>query len=129
MINVFGTCSETVTKTIVVNALPNLQGFIADYGGVCGSPVTVTFRDTTTGAVAWQWWMDNFFGTPFSTLQNAPYLFSFNGNHTVYLTVTNAAGCKRTVSKQVNISSPSASIYITQSSSPKGYYDCDSLTL
>jgi gliding motility-associated-like protein len=129
LVNTFGTCSETVTKTIVVNDLPATNGFIADFGGVCGSPVTVTFRDTTPGAVAWQWRMDNFFGSPFSTLQNAPYLFSFNGNHTVYLTVTNAAGCSKTIAKQVNIVSPLANIFITQSSSPKGYYDCDSLTI
>lgn len=127
--NTFGTCSETVTKTIVVNDLPSLTGFVADFGGVCGSPVTVTFRDTTPGAVAWQWWMDYNYFPSFSTAQNAPYHFTSNGFHTVYLTVTNAAGCSRSVSKPVTISSPSATIFHSYSSSPRGFYDCDSLTL
>ena len=129
MINTFGTCSETVTKTIVVNDLPSTNGFVADFGGVCGAPVTVTFRDTTPGAVSWQWYMDWNFGAPFSTAQNAPYLFNSDGHRTVYLTVTNAAGCTRSVAKSFNISRPSANIFITQSSSPRGFYDCDSLTI
>jgi gliding motility-associated-like protein len=129
MVNTFGTCNETITKTIVVNDLPSTTGFVADFGGVCGAPVTVTFRDTTPGAVAWQWYMDWTFGTPFASTQNAPYTFTSDGFRTIYLTVTNASGCTRTVSKQINIARPTANIFITQSSSPKGYYDCDSLTI
>ncbi|HYO22081.1 MAG TPA: PKD domain-containing protein [Flavisolibacter sp.] len=127
--NTFGTCTETVSKTIVVNNVPSTNGFVADFGGVCGAPVTVTFRDTTPGAVGWQWSLDWSFNTPFSTLQNAPQPFLSDGLRTVHLTVTNAAGCARTVWKTINISRPSASIIITQSSSPRNYYDCDSLTL
>ncbi|HUC82914.1 MAG TPA: PKD domain-containing protein, partial [Flavisolibacter sp.] len=127
--NTFGTCSETVTKTIVVNELPTTNGFTADFGGVCGAPVTVTFRDTTQGAVAWSWVMDWSSNTPFSTAQTAPYLFTSDGIRTIYLTVTNAAGCKRTIAKNITVSRPSANIFITQSSSPKNFYDCDSLTI
>lgn len=127
LINTFGTCSETVTKNIVVNPLPNLQGFVVDYGGVCGAPVTVKFKDTTASATAWQWQMD--YGNAFSTQQNASYNFSSDGYHTVFLTVSNAYGCSRNTSKQVNIFRPNANIYHTYTTSPRGNYDCDSITI
>lgn len=129
MTNVFGTCSETITKKIVVKSLPDPQGFVVNYGGVCGAPVTVKFTDTTAGAVAWQWYMDYAYANPFSTAKNPSYAFSSDGYHTVYLTVSNAAGCSRGVSKSVNVFSPNANIYHTYSSSPRGNYDCDSLRI
>ena len=128
LVNTFGTCSETVTKNIVVNPLPNPQGFIVDYGGICGAPVTVKFKDTTTGAVAWQWQID-YFNNAFSIQQNPSYNFLSDGYHTVFLTVTNAYGCSRSTSKTVNIFRPNVSIIYTYSSSPRGNYDCDSLTI
>lgn len=129
LVNTFGTCSETVTKDIVIHPLPNPKGFIADYGGVCGSPVTVTFKDTTPGAVSWKWVLDYQNNNAFSTQQNAPYYFPGDGYHGVHLTVTNAEGCSNSVYKQINIFRPQASIHHTYSSSPRGHYDCDSLTI
>lgn len=128
ILNTFGTCSETVSKTIVVNALPNLNGFIADYGGICGSPVTVSFKDTTQGATTWTWNLDYLYNN-FSNQQNASYFFGTDGYHTVSLTVGNAAGCTKTVSKQLSIFRPNVNIYHIYSSSPRGNYDCDSLTI
>lgn len=128
LVNTFGTCSESVTKNIIVNPLPNPQGFIADYGGVCGSPVTVKFKDTTTGATSWQWQMD-YYGSTFSTAQNSSYNFTYDGYHTVFLTVGNKYGCTGTTSKTVNIFKPNVSIFYSYSSSQRGNYDCDSLTI
>ena len=129
MTNVFGTCSETVTKQIVINPMPNSQGFIANYGGICGAPVTVNFTDTTTGAVSWQWYLHGTWSAPFSNSQNASYTFVNDGYYNVYVTVTTAAGCSKTIGKQINVLRPSANIYFTNSSSPKGNYDCDSLRI
>jgi gliding motility-associated-like protein len=128
LINTFGTCSETVKKDIVVHPLPNPQGFIADYGGVCGSPVTVKFKDTTSGTTAWQWQID-YFNNNFSTQQNASYNFLSDGYHTVNLTVANTYGCTKTISKSINVFRPNVGIIHTYSSSPRGNYDCDSLTI
>ncbi len=129
MTNIFGTCSETISKTIVVNPLPNPQGFVVDYGGKCGAPVTVKFADTTTGAVAWQWNLDYTYVTPFSTNKNPSYSFNSDGYYNVHLTVSSAQGCSTTVSKSVNVFRPNASISYTYSSSPRGNYDCDSLRI
>lgn len=129
LVNTFGTCSETVTKDIVVNPVPNLQGFVADYGGVCGSPVTVKFKDTTAGATSWQWQMDYYYNNTFSTQQNSSYNFSTDGYHTVFLTVKNIYGCTGSTSKTVNIFKPSVGISYISTSSPRGNYDCDSLII
>lgn len=126
--NTFGTCKEVVTKTIAVNDLPDLKGFVVDYGGVCGSPVTVQFRDTTPGAVNWAWSV-SYYGLTISTQKTASYYFPSDGYYTVYLTVTNAAGCTRQVSKTINIARPSVNIGYSYTSSNRGNYDCDSLTM
>ncbi|WP_276501272.1 PKD domain-containing protein [Terrimonas pollutisoli] len=125
--NTFGTCKETVTKQIVVNDLPDLKGFVVDYGGVCGSPVNIKFKDTTAGAVKWQWRLDYFSNTNFSTQQNASYNFTYDGYYWVYLTVANAAGCSSNISRQVNVFKPSVNISLLSSSSFRWNYDCDSL--
>ncbi|HEY1115828.1 MAG TPA: PKD domain-containing protein [Chitinophagaceae bacterium] len=126
--NTFGTCKETVTRTITVNDLPDLKGFVVDYGGVCGSPVTVQFRDTTKGAVKWQWSV-SYYGGTIATTQTASYHFPTDGYYTVYLTVTNAAGCTMSTSKTLNITRPSVTIGYNYTSSTRGNYDCDSLTM
>ena len=125
--NTFGTCQETVSKQVTVHDLPGLKDFVVDYGGVCGSPVTVKFKDTTPGAVKWEWRLDNYYNNIFSTQQNATYSFPYDGSYWVNLSVTNAAGCSTSISKILSIYKPSVQIYLLSSSSQKGYYDCDSL--
>ncbi|MGN6163788.1 MAG: PKD domain-containing protein [Flavisolibacter sp.] len=127
--NTFGTCKETVTKEITVNDLPDPKGFITDYGGVCGSPVTVQFKDTTPGTVKWEWRTDYSYNNVFSSQRNTSYNFSYDGNYNIWLTVFNAAGCSRTVYKTVSVYKPSVSINLVSSSSLRGYYDCDSLKI
>jgi len=127
--NTFGTCKETVTKTIAVNDLPDPKGFIVDYGGVCGAPVAVKFNDTTAGAVGWEWRLDYYYNNIFSTQKNPSYNFTRDGYYTVFLTVTNAAGCSKTTSKIIAIFKPSVSIGYSSTTSPKGNYDCDSLRI
>lgn len=126
--NTFGTCKETVTKTITVNDLPNLKGFEVDYNGVCGSPVTVQFRDTTPGAVKWQWSV-SYYGGTISTAQTASYHFPSDGYYNVNLTVTNAAGCTMSTWKTLYIARPTVTIGYNYTSSNRGNYDCDSLTM
>jgi gliding motility-associated-like protein len=130
--NTFGTCKEVVTKNVKVNDLPNLQGFVADMGGVCGSPVTVQFKDTTAGAVKWQWSFNYVYPTGYvtSSLQNPSYQYTSDGSYNVSLTVTNAAGCTRSTNRTIYVYKPQVSIALNYSSSPRGgNYDCDSLVL
>lgn len=127
--NTFGTCKETVTKDVVVNGLPNLKGFVVDYGGVCGSPVTVQFKDTTPGAVSWQWRSDYSYNYTFSNQKTTSQTYTYDGYYYIYLTVTNAAGCSSSTSRTLSVFKPSVNISLAASSSTRGTYDCDSLRI
>jgi gliding motility-associated-like protein len=127
--NTFGTCKEIVTKQVIVNDLPDPKGFIVDYGGICGSPVTVKFQDTTAGAVKWEWRLNTYYNNLFSTQQNASYNFTGDGAYWINLTITNAAGCSKSIDKYISIYKPSVSIGYISTSSPRGNYDCDSLRI
>jgi PKD repeat protein len=67
------------------------------------------FQDNSTGASAWEW----DFGDPasgannFSTDQNPSHQYTSGGTYTVKLVVTNAFGCKDSITKQVSISTVS----------------------
>jgi gliding motility-associated-like protein len=54
---------------------------------------TVTFTDSSTGAVSWSW---SFGDGGSSSLQNPSYVYTTFGNYTVVLTVTNQYGCRDT---------------------------------
>ncbi|MFT3937088.1 MAG: PKD domain-containing protein [Chitinophagaceae bacterium] len=110
--NVFGTCPDSITKTIVVNDIPYPNEFIDTILGKCGAPVKVDFKDTTAGAVQWEWnFMSNYNYNKIDAItQAASYTYSGDGGYTASLKVTNAAGCSATTSKYIGITSPHASI-------------------
>jgi gliding motility-associated-like protein len=125
--NTFGSCSETVARSIVVNPVPATTNFLIDSFGVCGAPVNVRFTDTTTGATAWSWQQD-FFGS-FSNQQTNVRPFSSNGNYWITLNVSNVFGCSTRVTRNLSIVAPFVTIIQRTTSSPRGNYDCDSLRL
>lgn len=103
--NTFGSCKDVFTKAIVVNQTPALTGFLVDKTSACGSPVKVNFKDTTSGAVKWNW--SSLYSANFeSTTQSPSYTFINDGNYVVNLTVTTAAGCSASTIKTVNVSWP-----------------------
>ncbi len=123
----YGNCTATVIKKITVNDVPKLNGFIAELQGACGVPVTINYKDTTSGAVAWKW-QNTYYGNTFATTQNAAYTYTSGGFEYVYLTVTNAAGCSSNTSKYINYDKPN--VYITLTNSNTGYIQgCTGLAL
>ena len=123
----YGNCTDTITKKIIVNDLPKLNGFTASLQGACGVPVTINYKDTTSDAVTWKW-QNSYYGNTFATTQNAAYTYTSGGYEFVYLTVTNAAGCSSSVSKYINYDKPNVNIYIT-STSTGNYQGCTGLKL
>jgi gliding motility-associated-like protein len=102
--NVFGTCRDSVSKTIIVNAIPNLQGFVVSKSNNCAAPVLCTFKDTTASAVQWEW---NFsFNNSQSNTQQAFFTYPSNGDYYNSLKVTNAAGCSAFTAQYVHIGGP-----------------------
>lgn len=121
MTNTYGSCSESVTKEVVVKSGPAVTNFIADLNGVCGAPITVLFRDTSQTAVAWNW----NFGTGNATdnKKETSYTYNNDGTYNVQLTVTDAQGCVNKISKVISLSKPD--IQITQTGDNSG---CPGLT-
>ncbi len=122
----YGTCTATVTKTITVNELPKLTGFIADLQGACGVPVTINYKDTSSDAVSWQW-QNYYTGSPtFASTKNASFTYTSGESESVYLTTANAAGCSSTVVKYVYYAKPNINITIADLSATQG---CKPITI
>ncbi|MBS1509928.1 MAG: PKD domain-containing protein [Bacteroidetes bacterium] len=93
--NDYGTCFDSVIKPITVLALP-IPDFTAPDVTDCNVPFTVNFSDLSSGAVAWDW---NFGDGATDNVQNPSHTYTALGNYDVTLVVTNANGCKDSITK------------------------------
>jgi gliding motility-associated-like protein len=97
---------ELKSAYVTVNPKP-VPNFTTTANG-CSLPVSVTFGNTTTGAVSYSW---NFGNTQTSTLQNpAAVNYTTAGTYNVTLIATNSFGCKDTMIKPIVISNFQAGI-------------------
>jgi gliding motility-associated-like protein len=131
LVNTFGTCTDTVNKTITVNLGPNKPNFIIDTSAaVCGSPATVKFTDTSSAAVKWGWDFNyNGFNPNITSALQAPsFTYNNDGSYAVYLAITDATGCTASSVKNIAFSKPNVALSYT-SSSPSGSSGCNALTL
>ncbi len=93
MIADFGGCYDTAYGSINVISNP-VPGFTAVNTTACKPPLTVTFTNTSTGGVTYNW---DFGDGNTSTQRNPVHTYTTNGSFTVTLTVTNANGCTTTL--------------------------------
>ena len=126
LMNQFGTCKDTISKKLKVNALPQPKGFVTQIPKYCFPPVSVNFKDTTAGAVKSEW---NFYMYAPSTIQatgkTASYSFpQATNNWNITLFVTDSNGCRNSVTQPVTITQPSVNIQTTD----YNYITCESLT-
>lgn len=133
LINNFGSCSQSMAKTIVVNPQPVLNGFVINNTVLCGAPTTVSFKDTCSTAVAWNWDFTYNYGVPKSTAntQSTSYTYTVESYYNVYLLVTDAAGCTASAIKSINVQKPYIGINVVKSNGyyPNGLSGCNSLTV
>ena len=108
LVNNFGACSDSLTKTITISGVPN-AGFFTNDTLACKAPFTVNFTDTSTGAVSYLWTFGDG-GT--SNLQNPVHVYNTAGVYQVTLVCTNAFGCSSTMVKPsyINIIPPQVTI-------------------
>lgn len=92
----FGSCLDSVTKSINVLSQPDISFTAANTTG-CRAPLDVTFNNTTSGGVSYLW---NFGDNTTSALENPVHTYKSAGEFTVTLTVKNASGCSGTLTKQ-----------------------------
>lgn len=100
----FGSCKDSITKTIVVNPKPTAT-FSQSTAGACSPPLPVTFSNSSTAATSYQW----LFGDGGTSTQTTPnYTYLQSGTFDVTLIATNASGCTDTLKKvgAIKISPP-----------------------
>jgi gliding motility-associated-like protein len=107
LINMYGACSASGSKKIVVNPGP-IGGFTYNADGACGTPVTIQFSDTSTNIASRKWYFGVNGAT--STDQQPSYTYNTDGYYTVGLVVTNSNGCSNTINKTLSLFKPYISI-------------------
>ncbi|RMG21574.1 MAG: PKD domain-containing protein, partial [Bacteroidetes bacterium] len=101
-------CSDTLVQTALINVSNSpVADFSSPNRSGCEVPKVVDFVDASTGATAWQW---DFGDGTTASVQNPSHIYAAGGNYTVRLVVTNAAGCRDTLTQPayVQISPPVA---------------------
>jgi gliding motility-associated-like protein len=88
-------CSQTFIKNNYVHTYPKPHSaFTSTTNSSCTVPATVTFNNTSTGAVSYLW----FFGDGQNSTQTSPlHPYTTAGTYTVTLVTTNSNGCKDTL--------------------------------
>lgn len=95
MLAMFGNCSDSAFKTVMVLPKPTAN-FTSDDSTKCAYPFTVNFTSQAANASSYQW---NFGDNTTSSLPNPAHTYNSAGNFDVQLVVTNANGCTDTLKK------------------------------
>jgi gliding motility-associated-like protein len=122
----YGSCQVPVTRKINVLKSANLVGIEVQTNGACGAPALISFKDTTSEAIKWQWTIN---GTQAGATPAVSYNFISNGNQDVNLAITNAAGCTSRKDFPVYLFKPIVRPYFEASTSPDGLTGCEGFAL
>jgi gliding motility-associated-like protein len=108
LVNNFSTgCSDSVTNSITVATGPTAS-FVADDTLKCAAPLSVNFKNTTTGSATNYLW--DFGDGATSSSANPAHIYTQQGNFNVTLTATNANGCQAVLEKKKYINIQPAKI-------------------
>lgn len=104
LVSDFGSCMDSVTRTVTVLAGPVVSFDASNLSG-CKLPHTATFTNTSSNGVAYLW---NFGDGTTSTQKSPAHTYTKFGNYSVSLLVTNINGCKDSLVKNelVKITAP-----------------------
>ena len=97
MITDFGSCSDSVTKSVVVLPKP-VASFTALNTTACSGPLTVTFNNTSTGGVRYVWDFGD--STATSTATSPVHTYTQMGSYSVTLHIINPNGCSDSIFKE-----------------------------
>ncbi|MEO5890202.1 MAG: PKD domain-containing protein [Ferruginibacter sp.] len=91
-------CMNTLSKSEYIRIYPGATaGFSNNVPKTCSAPVTINFQNSSAGsALIYEWLFGDGTG---SALQNPSHVYDIPGSYTVRLIVTNASGCKDTLTK------------------------------
>ena len=108
LINNYGNCSDSITKTINVISQPVID-FTANDSTACAPPFAVQFTDKSPAATTWIW---DFGDGVISTQRNPTHTYTSSGNFNVTLTITLPGGCSNTITKSQFIKIQSTTVNI-----------------
>lgn len=114
LINNYGNCTDSITKTVTVISQPPVN-FTANDTTSCNPPFTVQFTDTSPAASTWLW---SFGDGSNSNQQNPSHTYTSSGSFDVTLTITLPGGCSNTITKPQYIKIKSTTVEI--SNAPAG---------
>ncbi|MGZ8549369.1 MAG: PKD domain-containing protein, partial [Chitinophagaceae bacterium] len=95
MINFYDNCTDSVTKTVIVEDKPAVD-FTVNDSSSCQAPFTVQFTDITPGATSWSW---DFGDGNTSNQKNPSHQYNQFGNYTVKLVSGTSLGCEDSIIK------------------------------
>lgn len=95
MINFYNNCTDSVTKTVIVEDKPAVD-FTVNDSSSCQAPFNVQFTDITPGATSWLW---DFGDGNNSTQQNPNHQYLQFGDYTVKLIANTSLGCEDSIVK------------------------------
>jgi gliding motility-associated-like protein len=95
LINNYGNCIDSITKTVAVNTQPPVN-FAANDSTSCKAPFTVQFSDLSPSASTWLW---DFGDGGTSNIRNPSHTYTTLGSFSVTLTITLPGGCSNTITK------------------------------
>jgi gliding motility-associated-like protein len=105
----------TFSDTVIISQTGPVAAFSSDPSTGAQTGVNISFTDASTGnPVSWLW---NFGDNANASTQNTSHSYSNQGELTVLLTVTDAAGCTDTISRKYQISN---SVAVPNSFTPNG---------
>ena len=96
LINNYGNCIDSITKTVSVNTQPPVN-FTANDSTSCKAPFTVQFSDLSPAASTWLWDFGD--GSPTSNVKNPSHTYNSLGAFSVTQTITLPGGCSNTITK------------------------------
>ncbi|MFI5187072.1 MAG: PKD domain-containing protein [Chitinophagales bacterium] len=109
LINNYGNCSDSITKTITVISSPTID-FTTNDSTACSAPFTVQFTDKSIGASTWFW---DFGDGTTSTQQNPSHTYTNPGLYDITFGITLPGGCANTITKAQYIKIQPTTVTIT----------------
>ena len=128
LVNSYGACSDTATKTVQAMAAPQPSPFAVNIQGFCSVPVTATFTDAGAGTVKWEWDVNNKSDAdtsfhPSLFTKSATNIYTAESTYYVKLRVTDASGCTGSIRQPVVIKKNTTTLTSTE-----GVYGCHTLS-
>jgi len=127
--NTYGTCQQSVSKQVNIQTAPIVTDFLVNMESTCGAPVTVDVKDNSSTAVKWQWNFGTSLPGATTTQPASSYTYNSEGNYSIQLTITNAAGCSSSTSKPISTYKPTVFISWFSSTSQSGTISCGDFSI